>query len=161
MISTIYRISPEQFLANLSGRGGSYQDGARWNPAGYPVIYMAFSASTAMLEMANYVPHPSLVPKDYKIGEYEIPTDLIDIFDQSKLPEKWADFPHSSITQDIGKEWLDSGSNLALKLPSCCVPNGLDCITLINANHPQIDKIKLISITDMRYNERTFSGMDS
>lgn len=58
----LFRICPEPYLENPSGPGGSHQDGARWNSPGHPVLYFALSASTALLEMANYIPSPRLVP---------------------------------------------------------------------------------------------------
>jgi hypothetical protein len=61
----LYRICPEAYLKDLSILGGSYRDGARWNSPGYPVLYFALSASTALLEMANYIPSPRLVPPSY------------------------------------------------------------------------------------------------
>lgn len=49
----IFRITKKQYLTTLSGLGGSYEDGARWNKPGTPVLYFGTSAAVAMLEMAN------------------------------------------------------------------------------------------------------------
>ncbi len=68
----LYRICPERFLENYSGLGASFQDGARWNSKGYPALYFALSPATAMLEMANYLPSPRLVPADYRLGSVDV-----------------------------------------------------------------------------------------
>lgn len=161
MVTQLFRISPEMYLTNIDGKGGSYQYGARWNPAGYPILYLACSASTAMLEMAHYIPHPQLVPDSYRLGVFELSSDLIDVFDKSLLPINWADYPHNEATQLIGKEWLEACSNVALRLPSSAVPNGFDDIVIVNPNHPKISDLKFIEKTKLAYNERMFSGMNS
>ena len=58
----LYRICPQSYLQDFSGLGASYKDGARWNSAGLPVLYFALSPATVLLEMANYLPSPRLVP---------------------------------------------------------------------------------------------------
>ena len=63
----LFRICPERYLEDFSGLGASYQDGARWNFPGTPVMYFASTASLAMLEMAQYLPSPRLLPKNYRI----------------------------------------------------------------------------------------------
>ncbi|MFT4927875.1 MAG: RES domain-containing protein, partial [Phenylobacterium sp.] len=74
----LYRICPLHFLENYSGLGGSYKDGGRWNLPGVPVMYFALSPSVALLEMANYLPSPRLVPASYRLGIYELDTELVD-----------------------------------------------------------------------------------
>ncbi len=71
----IYRISKVDYLEKLTGLGGSYQHGARWNLPGTPVLYFSLSPVVAMLEMANYTSSPRMVPASYRMGVYEIPDD--------------------------------------------------------------------------------------
>lgn len=159
MITNLFRASPEIYLNNLDGKGGSYANGARWNPAGYPIVYLASSASTALLEMANYIPHPELVPDNYRLGRYEIPTNLIDTYDKSKLPKNWDEYPHPQSTQQIGKAWLDNSSNVALRLPSSAVPGGYDDIVIFNPCHPKAGELKFIEALPLAYSSRMFSGL--
>ncbi len=156
----LYRISTEKYLHNLQGLGASYQDGARWNRAGQPAIYFALSASVAMLEMANYLPSPHLVPKSYRLGIYEVPDDL-SLFDLSidQLPNDWAEYPYPLSTQILGGNWLDKGDELALLVPSAAVSGGLERSAIINPLHPECSKIKLIDSTQELYNKRIFSGI--
>ena len=69
----IYRI---EHLENFEGHGASFRRGGRWNMAGVPVLYFAESASVAMLEMANYLPSPRMVPVAYRLGVYEVASSV-------------------------------------------------------------------------------------
>ncbi|MCF6282645.1 MAG: RES family NAD+ phosphorylase [Candidatus Polarisedimenticolaceae bacterium] len=156
----LYRISPEKYLNDLRGLGASYQDGARWNRPGQPVIYFALSPATALLEMANYLPSPRLVPESYRLGIYEAP-EAISLFElpEEQLPGDWAEYPYPISTQTLGGDWLDKGSELVLLVPSAAVPGGLERSAVVNPQHPECCKIKLIDSNPDLYNKRTFSGL--
>jgi RES domain-containing protein len=156
----LFRICPEPYLENLSGLGGSYQDGARWNSPGHPVLYFALSASTALLEMANYIPSPRLVPSAYRLGVYELPeSSSVMELPPDDLPADWAVFPHPRSTRKIGDRWLQSRASLVLIVPSAAVPGGLDKIAVVNPRHPECENIRLFQTLRNLYNERTFSGL--
>ena len=156
----LYRIGPEQHLSDLSGMGASYQDGARWNRAGQPVIYMSFSPAVAMLELANYLPNPRLVPKSYRLATFELPEGVgLDKVSFADLPANWADFPHPAAVQKIGGDWLSAMSNLVLSVPSSAVAGGLESIALLNPRHTDIAKLSLTDVTGEIYNPRAFIGV--
>ncbi len=157
----LYRIAPESYLENYQGLGASYKDGARWNKAGEPVLYFALSSATALLEMANYIPSPHLVPKSYRLGVYQLPDDIkYDTLSDKKLPDDWAKFPYPLSTQTLGSQWLAKNKALLMIVPSCAVPGGLEKIALMNPNHPSSKKINLIKALPDLYNKRTFSGIN-
>ncbi len=156
----LYRICPERFLENYSGLGASFQDGARWNSKGHPALYFALSPATAMLEMANYLPSPRLVPADYKLGIYEIPdTATINELPIEQFPEDWATYPFPISTQQAGNEWLKNCNGFALLVPSTAVSCGLEKIALVNPAHPDCKKIDLTESVSELYNQRSFSGI--
>lgn len=156
----LYRIIPEAYLENYNGLGGSYRDGARWNRADQPVLYFALLASTALLEMANYLPSPRLIPEDYRLGIYDTP-DIAPFYTlpDNRLPSDWASFPYPSSTQTIGGDWLDAGNELGLLVPSSAVPEGLELIAVINPRHPACSNIQLEKSTADLFNKRTFTGI--
>ena len=157
----LYRICPEKYLKNYTGLGASYQDGARWNKPGQAVLYFAASAATALLEMANYLPSPRLIPKSYRLGIYELDESaLVSEFPNSRLPDNWAQFPYPRSTQQIGGNWLEQGSEFGLFVPSTAVPQGLEKILVANPHHPDVNALKLVSSTAELFNKRTFSGLD-
>ena len=156
----LYRITPECYLENYRGFGASYRDGARWNRAGQPALYFALSPATALLEMANYLPSPRLVPDSYRLGTYEVPDSLpVHILSDALLPSDWAEYPYPPSTHMIGGGWLDKGDEVALLVPSSAVPLGLEKIVVINPTHKECSKIELIDSTPDLYNRRTFSGV--
>ena len=152
----LFRITKESRLETYNGLGASYQDGARWNHAGTPVLYFGLSASVAMLEMANYTPSPR-VPASFRLGIYEIPAGApIARLDSSDFPVDWDSFPYPVATQEIGDNWLKQGKQFGLIVPSAAVAMGLDEIIIVNPLHDAAREIKLIDSTDKIYNPRAF-----
>ena len=158
----LYRISSAKYLKNMKGMGASYQDGARWNRPGQPVIYFALSPAVAMLEMANYISSPRLVPKNYRLGIYEVPDNISKLeIPKRKLPDNWFEFPYPITTQTLGGNWLEKGEELMLLVPSVAVSGGLEKIAIINPLHAECRQIKLVDSTVTIYNERMFDGISS
>ena len=155
----VYRICPEQYLEDYSGLGASYRDGARWNVEGIPVIYFATSASLAMLELANYLPSPRLVPANYRLGIYTLSGRVkMDTWSVADLPEQWNQYPYPASTQQLGAAWLRSRKRLALRVPSAAVPGGLEKCVVINPLHAAINQLKLVDQQHDIYSKRIFSA---
>lgn len=156
----LYRISPEKYLNNQQGLGASYQEGARWNRPGQPVLYFALSPATALLEFANYIPSPRLIPDSYRLGIFEVP-DAASFLElpANQLPNDWAQYPYPNSTQKIGGDWLETGTALGMLVPSAAVPEGLEKIVVINPGHPERHSIHLLSSTAELFNKRTFAGL--
>ncbi len=156
----LYRVTNKLFAESYNGQGASFRDGARWNNKGVPVLYFAMSPSTAMLELANYLPTPRLLPKNTVMCVYDVSGDIgVERVDVSKLSNDWADFPYPISAQKIGTEFLTSCKNLALEVPSSAVTAGLESILVVNPLHPDIKKIKLIETHSEIYNVRAFKGV--
>lgn len=156
----LFRITRITYLENFTGRGGSFLNGARWNQPGIPVLYFASTPSAALLEMANYLPNPRLVPADYRLGIYHLPdTVSSQTLTVNNLPQDWSRYPYPSSTQKIGSQWLNEGVSLILLIPSVAVPAGLENIAVINPRHPDINKLKLSSVESDLYNDRAFKGL--
>ena len=155
----VYRICPEQYLEDYSGLGASYRDGARWNVEGIPVFYFATSASLAMLELANYLPSPRLVPANYRLGIYTLSGRVkMDTWSVADLPEQWNQYPYPASTQQLGAAWLRSRKRLALRVPSAAVPGGLEKCVVINPLHAAINQLKLVGERHDIYSKRIFSA---
>lgn len=153
----LYRITSGKYLEDYSGHGGSFHDGGRWNSPGHPAIYMALSVSTALLEMANYVSSPQMIPPGHQLGVYELPDNLpTHEITVGQLPDDWHRFPYPLSTQSIGDNWLDNQQELALFVPSVAAPLGIDRIALINPLHPEIKELRLVESTHEMFNKRTF-----
>ena len=129
----LFRITRVERLKDFSGLGASYRSGGRWNDAGVPALYFANAASVAMLEMANYLPSPRLVPRDYRLAVYVVPDDaVIEHWSVDSLPADWRNFPYPPSTQRMGSDWLNGATAPFLAVPSAAVPGGLENIVLAN-----------------------------
>lgn len=155
----LYRIGRLEYLENFTGLGASYRDGARWNEAGVPALYFSETASVAMLEMANYLPSPRLIPSSYRLGIYDLPDDTpTDRWPISALPPDWRDFPYPKSTRQMGTDWLIRGAGHLLAVPSAAVPAGLETIVLASPARLRASTIRLTRTEEDIYNPRTFAS---
>ena len=154
----LYRIGRREYLEDYRGLRASYLDGGRWNEAGVPALYFAETASVAMLEMANYLPSPRLVPSSYRLGIFEVPEDTpMDRWPVADLPPDWRDFPYPESTRRMGTEWLMRGASLLLEIPSAAVPGGIEHIVLASSARLGTGSIRLIDVVADIYNPRAFA----
>lgn len=155
----LYRIGRADHLEDYHGRGVSYRHGGRWNEPGIPVLYFAATAGVAMLEMANYLPSPRLVPTGYRLGVYEASGNLsVERRTAEELPADWDRFPYPRSTQRMGSDWLTQGSASLLVLPSAAVPGGLDDIVLAAPARLDRESIRLSAVHERLYNPRAFAS---
>ena len=157
----LFRISSLEHLDDLSGLGASYQGGGRWNEPGVPVLYFAQTASVAMLEMANYLPSPRLVPKNYRLGIFEVDGDvLMEHWTLDEMPDDWRDFPYPKSTQTLGTDWLINGQAQLLAVPSTVVPGGLENTVLASPSRLGPETVRLRAAEADIFNSRAFASTD-
>ena len=155
----LYRICHVDHLESYQGLGVSYRHGGRWNEPGIPVLYFAATAGVAMLEMANYLPSPRLVPASYRLGVYEIAGNpSTERWTARDLPADWDWFPYPRSTQRMGSDWLTRGSASLLVLPTAAVPGGLDDIVLATPIRLDAASIRLTAVQERLYNPRAFAS---
>jgi len=148
-----YRLSREKFAVNLSGKGAALK-GARWNSIGVELIYTASNRSLAMAEVAVHFTLATL-PSDYMIITIFIPNNIsIQKFKIANLPTNWNTFPHPSTTQKIGDQFIADNKFCVLQIPSA-VTQG-DYNLLINPNHPDFKRIKIIATDKFPFDKRIF-----
>ncbi len=148
-----YRLSREKFAATLSGRGAALK-GARWNSIGVELIYTASNRSLAMAEVAVHFTLATL-PGDYMMSIIFIPDNTsIQKLNIADLPTNWNTFPHPSTTQTIGNQFIADNKFCVLQIPSA-VTQG-DYNLLINPNHPDFKRIKIIATDKFPFDKRIF-----
>ena len=157
----LFRITSLEHLDDLSGLGASYQGGGRWNEPGVPALYFAQTASVAMLEMANYLPSPRLVPRNYRLGVFEVDDDIpMDHRTLDEMPQDWRDFPYPQSTQRMGTDWLIRGQAVLLAVPSTVVPGGLENTVLASPSRLVTETIRLLATESEIFNPRAFAMND-
>jgi len=148
-----YRLSREKFAAVLSGKGAALK-GARWNSIGVELIYTATNRSLAMAEVAVHLSIATL-PSDYVIMQLHIPDDVsLQKINTTALPLNWNTFPHPVETQAIGDAFIYNNEYCVLQIPSA-VTQG-DYNLLINPNHADFKRIKIISTERFTFDQRMF-----
>ncbi len=149
----VFRLSRKKFARPLSGKGAALK-GARWNSVGTEMIYCASNRSLAMAEVAVHLTLATL-PDDYTMMHLNIPDDIaIKKINVRDLPENWNAFPHQGTTQAIGDRFIFENKYCILQIPSA-VTQG-DHNFLINPNHLEFPKIKIISISRFPFDKRIF-----
>jgi RES domain-containing protein len=146
----VYRIAKLKYINDLSGEGPRI-GGSRWTSVGTPVVYVAENRALAALEFYGHV-KSSLVFPPLKLATIEIPANAaVRKVDIPNLPKYWKDYPPPDELQNIGTGWILSGEFI-LKVPSVQVPNEYNYI--LNATHPDIKKVVVISVEDFSYDLR-------
>ncbi len=155
----VYRISKKEYIRDLSGIGAGLY-GGRWNSKGINMLYTAGNISLAYVEFLvhNYhllkTTHVCLAC----IQMNEPPA--IENIDPAKLPQDWHNSIHFALKiQKIGDDFIKSGENYVLKVPSAVVPGEFNY--LINPSHHHHDSTRIIDITEpLRYDERLLKGCE-
>ena len=149
----VYRLAKSKYINDLSGKGAE-KTGGRWNSKGIAIVYTSESRALCLAEIAVHV-SLGIVPKDYEIATIEIPdpykTHEIKIKD---LPNDWHTIPHSGKTQEIGDRLIRENKHLILKVPSAVVPG--DFNYLINPNHKDFSKLRIIKTEPFGFDDRLF-----
>jgi RES domain-containing protein len=149
----LYRLTKKKYQNDLSGIGSEIA-GGRWNYKGTRLVYTSESRALCTAEIAVHTPF-GVVPDDYYLMTINIPNGIkIETIDVDNLPSDWKKFPNIRITQDLGEEFIKKGKSLVLKVPSAVVQG--DFNYLINPNHKEIDRVKIIDKEKFDFDERLF-----
>jgi RES domain-containing protein len=148
----VYRIVLEKWSQSLTASGQA----ARWNSTGRFVLYTAGSRALACLE--NVVHRSSRgLNLSFKTMVVEVPDDVfIETIGKEDLPGGWQDFNNYHITQRLGDEWLDGMQSAVLAVPSAIIPEEQNF--LLNLQHPDFQKVKLLATEDFFFDPRIKTG---
>jgi len=149
----VFRLSKSKFARDLSGKGAE-KSGGRWNSKGTALVYTSESRALCTTEIAVHTPLGNL-PLDYQLITIEIPDEIkIHKTDTLTLPVDWKSLPHSHSTREIGDKFVSDGFFAVLQVPSAVVQDEYNF--LINPNHSDADKIRIIAIEPFSFDERLF-----
>ena len=149
----VFRLSRKKYANDLSGKGAA-KFGNRWNSKGIEMLYTAESRALAMAEVLVHL-SLAILPDDYMMIEIEIPDTLeIEILKSQYLDSNWNSNPPQLSTQLLGDNFIYSKKYCVLKVPSAVVKE--DFNYLLNPNHIDINKIKIIEITNFPFDKRIF-----
>jgi RES domain-containing protein len=149
----VFRLARERYASPLSGKGAAIK-GARWNSAGVELIYTALNRSLAMAEVAVHFTFATL-PDDYIMLTIHVPDDISFLkISPKELPAEWRDFPHPLNTQRIGDQFVAENRKCIMVIPSVITQG--DFNVLINPNHPEFKRIRVVSAEKFPFDKRLF-----
>lgn len=135
---TAYRIVKKKWAGNAFDGEGARLYGGRWNSRGQPCVYLAGSESLAILEILVHLDNARQITH-YALFAVELDEKDIMLLDHDSLPHNWQEDPAPADTADLGDEWINSQSSLALCVPSSIVTRERNF--LLNVGHPAFDKM--------------------
>ncbi|MEO5569809.1 MAG: RES family NAD+ phosphorylase [Bacteroidia bacterium] len=149
----VYRLCKRKFGNDLSGKGAE-KSGGRWNSKGVAMIYTCESRALATAEIAVHIPLGTL-PADYELLTIEFPNKIkILTIKPTILPDDWKTFPHPDATQRIGDKFVLGNKFLVMQVPSAVVDG--DFNFLINPQHNEINKVKIVKREPFEFDKRLF-----
>ena len=143
-----YRLVKRKWLQAAFDGEGARLYGGRWNSKGKACIYLAGSESLAMLEVMVHLDDYQLL-EHYALLEVTLQKNFLMSLSADSLPKDWAVEPAPASTAEIGDNWLESQSSLALAVPSVVVPRETNY--LINPQHPHFQALA-DSATEIAFN---------
>lgn len=149
----VYRISKCKYIEDLSGTGAASYSG-RWHSKGTHVLYTAQTSSLALLESVVHI--AKIAQRDYCMICLEIPEDNIRRIEQAELPSDWFMNPSPDNLKAFGDHFITNRKFFALQLPSAIMPEEYNF--LLNPNHPDFKKVKLLYRRTLPIDERLLTG---
>ena len=147
----VYRLATAPYKDDLSGTGAKLF-GGRWNSAGIPILYSTENISLAVLEILVRADKHT-IPDSYHLIKINIPqTASIITISKDKLKKGWKD--DIGYSQWMGDEFVKANEGLLLKVPSAIVDEEHNY--LLNSNHKDFQKVKILKTTLFGFDKRLF-----
>jgi RES domain-containing protein len=148
----LWRISN---YADLLGIGGM-EASARWHTAGRPIVYLAESPSSALLEILVHLEtDEDDRPDTYQILKVEAPDDIsVNRVSLTSLPGDWKN--NEEATREIGDAWLEKSGSALMRVPSVIMPETYNW--LLNPRHADAKKVVILHTEKHLYDSRLFKG---
>jgi RES domain-containing protein len=150
----LFRIERKKYLrSTLTGIGAAKSKGFRWNSEDTRLVCTAETRALAMLEVSMHLDLTEDLPNDRYFVEIDVPDDSTALEVQlADLPLNLDSKPALLDTQIIGDDFVLNSESLILKVPSAIIPQEHNY--LINPRHSDAKRIKVISKTILKFDER-------
>ena len=135
-----WRIVEAPFADQAFTGEGARLAGGRWNSPGRAIVYVAGSASLAMLEMLVHLGRQEML-RAYLLFEVTFDETLLATIEPEDLPTTWRVFPSPAAVQQIGDAWAAQAASAVLRVPSAVMPTEWNY--LLNPAHPDFVKITI------------------
>lgn len=152
-MATAWRLTPPQFARALDGEG-SRLVGGRWNSQGRRALYTSSHLSLCVLEVYVHMPLELRAElTDFEAVRINVP----DHATRTEISiEQLAGLMSSpnplAACQAIGDDWLASGTDLILQVPSVLVPE--DPNIILNPTHRHMNEVFIVDTRRFRFDPR-------
>ncbi|MFT4092803.1 MAG: RES family NAD+ phosphorylase [Niabella sp.] len=143
-----YRITLEKWAGHLTASGRA----ARWNSNGH---FMLYTASTRALACLENMVHRRGIGRDelFRVTLIEIPDELeVKKINKKILSAHWQEYINYASCQTIGDAWLKENQTAVLQVPSAIITEEYNY--LINPQHPDFIRIKILAVEKFTFDER-------
>jgi RES domain-containing protein len=153
MIRTGWRIVPEELTATAFDGEGARLYGGRWNSVGVPMVYASEHQSLAALEIRIHIDRTGM-RRLCKCFSFQFDGQVMEVLPLGKVSRGWREEPPPPFLQEVGDNWVKSGTSVILAVPSVVIPG--ECNYLINPKHPDFGKLKIAMPVDFAFDQRLF-----
>jgi len=150
----VFRLANEKYRKDLSGKGAAL-NGGRWNGKGTKLVYTGQNRSLAMAEVSVHINLQNINTIKFFMLTIYVP-DKIKCLEVSEddLVYNWKEFPRVKQTRELGDRIVMENKFCLIKVPSVVVPG--DFNYLINPEHKDFNKIKIIDSAKFPFDDRLF-----
>jgi len=150
----VFRLANEKYRKDLSGKGAAL-NGGRWNGKGTKLVYTGQNRSLAMAEVSVHINLQKINTIKFFMLTIYVP-DKIKCLEVSEddLVYNWKEFPRVKQTRELGDRIVMENKFCLIKVPSVVVPG--DFNYLINPEHKDFNKIKIIDSAKFPFDDRLF-----
>jgi RES domain-containing protein len=141
----LWRISRHR---DLRGIGGLKAAG-RWHYAGRPIVYLAETPASALLEVCVHT-SANDVPPEFTLLKVEGPDLDVPSIGVDTLPKGWR--TDLEITRDLGTSWQEKNQTVVLRVPSAIVPQTMNC--LFYPAHGRAGEVSIVDAIAYPFDER-------
>ena len=148
----IYRITQQQFAADLTGNGARLF-GGRWNSEGFFALYTSSSRSLALLETLAHTPAKFFDVRVYQLIILSVPDNILtQKISIKNLSPGWDAPDTRPFTKKIGDTFLSNNKNLLLEVPSVIMPEEINYV--INPLHEDMKQVKIVNQRRICFDKR-------
>jgi len=153
---SVWRIATDtkEYEADDLLGAGAKTTGGRWNEIGVPMLYASESRALACLETVVHLNAGGL-PLNRYLVEITVPDDIwaaAEVETVHSLKVGWDAEPAGRASVAHGSAWAKAKRSVLLFVPSVIVPE--ECNILINAEHPDRDRLRARKVRKWLYDPR-------